>query len=138
MEPIISPWLIYALSVVGNLKEGFIGISIAALAVSIILWIIYSITKSAGVGYGENDSDNKTAKAIYPFAIKTLIVLPIVGLFAILTPSKNTLIGMIVADQITYDSLGKAVNTGKAVKNELKKDVLDIIEAITKENKEKK
>ena len=37
---------------------------------------------------------------------------------------------MIVAKNVTYQNVEKAIEAGKDVKDELKKDMLDIIEAI--------
>ena len=127
MEPIISPWFIYFLSVVNSLQVvcAIVGI------IGVILWIIFmGVAWSNLAEYGKDDDDYKRfrrlAKPILPVWIITLFL-------AIFVPTKNTLIGMYVADKLTYDIAEKIIDAGKDVKNELKKDVIDIIESITKD-----
>lgn len=131
MEPIISPWLIYAISISDSIKDAFNVFTIIIFIGGIIVACILTFADEL-----EWVSENKTTTI--KGTIGWFVFFIIFGLLSILTPSKNTLIGMIVADQITYDNVSKGVDAGKNLKNELKKDVLDIIEAITKEKKEMK
>lgn len=55
-----------------------------------------------------------------------------------LSPSKQLLIEMIVLDNITYERVEKAVNLGKDIKDVIKTDIIDIIEALKTEPKQKK
>ena len=92
MEPIISPWLIYALPLVDTL---IITLSIVAMLAVTVLVIIYT-------DYGFYDIRNSNeVKAIWAvFIISTLL--------AIFIPSKNTLIAMYIANHITPDNLNNA------------------------------
>ena len=60
--------------------------------------------------------------------IKWLFVVFLV--LSIVTPSKNTLIGMIVVQNITENNIKKAVVTGRDLKDEIKKDIIDILQGL--------
>ena len=92
MEPIISPWLIYALPLVDTL---IITLSIVAMLAVTVLVIIYT-------DYDFYDKRNSNeVKAIWAvFIISTLL--------AIFIPSKNTLIAIYIANHITPDNLNNA------------------------------
>lgn len=95
MEPIINPWIIYALPLVNV----FIGtmLTIALLACAMLL-----------IAYTDNAfrADRGT------ILTKTLWVVFIVsGLLAILTPSKNTLIAMYIANHATPENIQLLINT---------------------------
>ncbi|KKN78301.1 hypothetical protein LCGC14_0351600 [marine sediment metagenome] len=138
MEHIVNPWFIYLLSVVNNfgvlLTTGAV-LSGTGYLVYIIIYVIYGLLKAEDCG-GNNDFDNflknwsgKGKASIYLFLLFIIL--------AVVCPNKNTIIAMYVADKVTYDTAGEALKSGKAFKDELKKDVIDIIESITKQ-KEKK
>lgn len=92
MEPIISPWIIYALPLVNV----FIGIMLVVSLLTMGMLIVIYTDK-------EYVADRGT------ILTKTLwAVFIITGLLAILTPSKNTLIAMYIANQVTPDNLSHA------------------------------
>jgi hypothetical protein len=124
MEPIISPWLIYLIGMVDGLHVLFIA---SFLVLGILLIIMLIIT---GFAYLEDDDDLKNISKKSRFLIPVFIT---VFCLSIVVPTKNTVIGMIVAQQITPDNVKAAINAGKDFKDEVKKDVLDIILAITNE-----
>jgi hypothetical protein len=70
---------------------------------------------------------------------KISILLSLIFIFiSVFCPTKDELIAIYVADKVTYDIAEKALDNGKLIKDELKKDVIEIIESLTKEIKEKK
>lgn len=92
MEPIISPWVIYALPLVNVFIGVMMAVALLALAMLIVAY-----------------TDKAFKEDIGTVLTKTLwAVLIISGLLAILTPSKNTLIAMYVANQVTPDNLSNA------------------------------
>ena len=123
MEPIISPWIIYFLGVVDNFN--------IALA---IIWI------GCGISIGglflfatfeeEIELASKKSKKFFIIGIICVII-------SIFFPSQKTVIGMIVAKNITPINVEKALKSGKEFKNELKKDIIEIIQSATKEEKKK-
>lgn len=92
MEPIISPWLIYALPLVNVFIGVMATISLLTLAMLIIAY-----------------TDNEFREDRGTILIKILwAVFIISSLLAILTPSKNTLIAMYIANHVTPDNLSNA------------------------------
>jgi len=74
--------------------------------------------------YEELESSKKLAKISTPLFILFLTL-------AIFIPSRNTLIGMYVTKHITTNNIKKGLEIGKVAKEEIKKDVIDLINAIT-------
>ena len=92
MEPIINPWVIYALPLVDTIIAVLSVVSMFAMAVLIILYIDDVFNKSM---------DIKIVKVAWVvFIISTLL--------AIFIPSKETLIAMYIANQVTPDNLSHA------------------------------
>lgn len=92
MEPIISPWVIYALPLVNKLIAVLSGVSMLTMATLIILYID---------GYFREVMGTKVIKA-------TWVVFIISTLLAIFIPNKETLTAMYIANQVTPDNLSKA------------------------------
>jgi hypothetical protein len=66
-------------------------------------------------------------RSLYRFAL--CITIPVV-LITTFTPTKETIIQMVVAQNVTYERLDKLSVKGVEVKDALKKDILDIIGAV--------
>ena len=135
MEPIVSPWLIYALQVVDNLISVGVGSGVLMSVVVLVLWAIVAVSKADGHGCGEEDSDNIRARQLFPYAIKTTIAVMLFWLLVVFIPSSKTLLGMYAASQIPPDNVKAAVMAGKDFKEEIKGDVIDIIQSV-QEDKE--
>lgn len=92
MEPIISPWVIYALPLVDTLIAVLSVVSMLAMTSLIILYIDDEFREVMGT---------KTVKVVWlVFIISTLL--------AIFIPNKETLTAMYIANQVTPDNLNKA------------------------------
>lgn len=113
MQPIVNPWLFFVADLVTSL-------SIACVLITIIMWafgLVYVMD-------GDDKKDiNQIRKGKKCFIIGTTIL--VVGL---LIPSKQTLLEMYVAKNITYDRIEKLHKVTK-------RDIIDIIRGILKENK---
>lgn len=92
MEPIISPWIIYALPLVNALIAVLSVVSMLAMTTLIILY---------------TDGDFREVMGTQVVKI-TWIVFIISGLLAIFIPTKETLVAMYVANQVTPDNLNHA------------------------------
>ena len=92
MEPIISPWIIYALPLVDTLIAVLSVVSMLAMTSLIIFYIDDDFREYKGI---------KIVKVVWAvFIISTLL--------AIFIPNKETLIAMYVANQVTPDNLSHA------------------------------
>ena len=127
MEPIISPWLIYALAIVDgvNISCGILGVFSGVLLLFIVAFYI--------MVYVDDDTDMMAKmKPIVKYVVLFFIFTSGIALFC---PNQKTVIAMLVADQITYDRAEAVVDGAKDFKNTLKQDVLDIVLAITEKDK---
>jgi len=126
MEPIISPWLIYWINLLGNLQVLFFVSSIILLLACIISLVCW---KSA-----YHNEDKKDGRMWFK---RCFILLLIVAPIVCFAPGRTTVIQMLVAKNITYERVDKALVAGKGVKDELKKDVIDILSSINKKEEPK-
>ena len=95
MEPIINPWVIYILPLVNVFI--YVMTAVALLTFALLL-IIYTDNAFRA------DRGTKVTKVIGSvFIISTLL--------AILTPSKNTLIAMYIANHATPENIQMLINT---------------------------
>lgn len=92
MEPIISPWLIYALSLVNPLILILAVVSILAVTALVIIYTDYSFY---------DDRSSNEVKVIWA----VFIISALLGIFI---PSKNTLIAMYIANHVTPDNISNA------------------------------
>lgn len=127
MEPIISPWFIYLLGVVSNL-----GVVLCVLLVA--LGLAGCISGAAGF-FMRCDGDDGAALAIKvaKTAVTWFCILLVIAVFI---PSERHIIGMIVANNITYERAETILKNGKTLKEELKRDAIDVIMALRDEEKE--
>ena len=94
MEPIINPWLIYAVNMCGSLKE-------VATIIAILITLPISI-----IGINITMEVNKEDKEFYIRIEKYLIGAFVVLLFrAVAIPTKETCLAMLAAYYITPDNI---------------------------------
>lgn len=113
MEPIISPWVIYFISVLSNLCIVFRTIMVVSILLLLVLFIMYLLDLAGGV-----DEDKYLLKLIRYSTIATSVS---VFLVAVL-PDKNVLISMLVLQYVTPDNI-------QAVQGDIVKFVGDVISA---------
>ena len=123
MEPIISPWLIYLIGLVDGLKGGLGILGALILFGGIIGFLVWGISETP------SDEDIKRgakwcSKIIIPFA------LVLFGL-SLFIPSSKVIIAMATASIATPDNINSAVQSGKNFKDEIKKDLIDMINAVS-------
>ena len=95
MEPIISPWIIYALPLVNVFIGVMMTVALLALAMLIVAYTDKAFTEDRGTVL------TKTLWAVFIIS----------GLLAVLTPSKNTLIAMYIANHATPNNIQMLINT---------------------------
>lgn len=120
MNPIINPWIFYLIDLSNSLSR----ISVFLFVVSTVICIILS-----GILAFDDDCfiNKKDKQKIVKYFKWVFITFCTSSLCLIFIPSKDTLYKMIVTSYITEDNVMKAVNIGKDFKQEIKKDILDII-----------
>ena len=137
-ESVISPWFVYLLFNINS----FITITILPCVFSGIAILILLI----GRGISKADSlvgctsMKESGEKWYPRWTnawkkysKYLIPIFIGCLFmSIFTPNKNTIIAIYAANSITWGKIEKTMTITKDIKDVLKKDVIDIISSISK------
>jgi len=132
MEPIISPWFIYFLFTVNAVKIilfslGFIFVIVFLVGV---IGEIFNL-----VEYDKDDLDYKKSKSLRKKFMLPAIITILLGIFV---PAKHTLIAMYVTKFVTTDNVAKAIEAGGGFKDVVKKDIIEIIEAMKGEKQEQK
>jgi hypothetical protein len=123
MESIVNPWIIYLLWKIDTLRD-IIRIPCIVALIIFIVFIFIDAIENDGDCFKENSKNIKKGIFTWLFLVS----------FVVLLPSKNTIIAMYVANEITYNRAEKAVDITKDLKNTLKKDIIDIIQEVTKED----
>lgn len=127
MEPIVSPWFIYAIGIADQIKDvmGWIGglLTIAAFFGTIV--IFFGCSSEMELIKKKDDRD------FHPWMmpVPAIIIVLWWGLYAVI-PTSKTVIGMAVASQVTSQRVVKAGKIVYAAKDDLKKDIVDIILAL--------
>lgn len=130
MEPIVSPWFIYFISVADSINTWLVIFAVAAGIVCIgglLFWFI------GGMDYGFDDDDTVFVKIVWKRALIIFIPLLIVS---ILFPNRNNILMMYGASKVTPNFIEKTVDIGKTAKDELKADIIEMLEAATKDKEE--
>lgn len=96
MEPYISPWLVYLISVLDSVKfavSGALFVSIVGVIACLIGWWISN----------SDFPDGLTVETCKKWSKKFLMLTIIFAVIEILIPDKQTAIYMIIADNVTPD-----------------------------------
>ena len=123
MKPIISPWVIYFASRVDSLK---------ILAGCILVCCIIAIC----IAFIEGDKEYGSVSTHKSFMKKCVIVSIVSAVALVITPSTETIYTMMVANEITSDSIQAIGKTGKDVVDYITDQIGKIVnEDDEKENK---
>jgi len=131
MEPIISPWLVYLISVVDNFRT----VCTYSFVFSLMALVIYLIGLLFTINY--EDDFKYWISWWKPVKYKVFILSCICSLFILFIPTRNVLIAMVVADKATNDSVNSLIQSGKDIKNTIKQDIIDLL-MVGKEKQEEK
>lgn len=129
MNPIVDPRFVYFLSIVNGIK-GIFYMALVVFAVGCITYV--GTTLSARANYFYNKSLQKMWVEFWSkklvFFLWFFLGISIIG--SICIPSKKTLLQMYVADKITYDFVSETLSAGKSLKDEIKDDIIEIIQGV--------
>lgn len=116
MDPIINPWIIYAVSVIGNVRSlSVVGIIICA-----------GVLVFAGLVYTSNlNTDEKLVRISKKVAKYAAVVLLVFIVLALILPDRKTLTTMIALQYITPDNI-------QLVQGNIVDFVSEIMQAISK------
>ena len=131
MKPIISPWIVYFLSVLDNVKIICAGIFILGLiGVTAVLLVLYWMNDTT---YGkEEEAAKKAFSGIRPYFIAYSIFLGVICFI----PSKTTVYQMIVAKELTPDKISTITQTVGDTAEDVADYVVDIITRVSEAVKE--
>lgn len=136
---IINPWWFYLIDIIDSLLVFSVVMACIFGVGVIILFVAFLCNKDSmmtdiKLGRGKDAEYSKgwvdTAKSI----LKWLVPLFVVSSFlSVVLPTSSTMYKMMAAQIITYERLDKAMVAGKLAKDELKKDIFDIINSFKDE-----
>ena len=113
MTPIINPWLLYLIGFVENISILFLIFTVIFSVLTVVL--ITNVVIEGG-------------KIVFPIVTGTLLV--VVSVVLLFVPSSDTVLKMIIAQNITEERVDNILENSGNVKNELKQDIIDILNAI--------
>ena len=125
MDNIINPWFIYFINLIDNFLVAVFFAGVVCAGLILVYWVgrLY-IADATWKSKEEIKEWNKNWKHTNKRAYLGLILCVLISTFA---PDKNTIIDMYIADQITWNRVEKIGKMGKDFKNEIKKDIIDIV-----------
>lgn len=123
MEPIISPSLFYWFEIISNLKI-FLSILFGLSCVGLVFCIVSFIAMLV-----EEELETHTGKIIKKLCKFCTIITSIFGLLSIFTPSKETLMTMIVAKYVTPDNITAVGGTIEESVSSIATEIIRVVEA---------
>ena len=126
MTQIISPWVVYLISIATGAKTvcGVLGaLGGIGLGAAMFCWFM-----SYGSEYKDDINACKAARHAMRILILPVLVLAVA---AIAIPDKRTCIAMIIAQEMTYERVDRLVEAGGDVRQAVKQDIIEIIQAVT-------
>ena len=129
MQPIISPSIFYWFEIISNLKI-FLSILFGLSCVGLVFCIVSFIAILV-----EEELETHTGKIIKKLCKFCTIITSIFGLLSIFTPSKETLMTMIVAKYVTPDNITAVGGTIEESVSSIATEIIRVVEAASdKEN----
>ena len=123
MEPIISPSIFYWFEIISNLKiflSILFGISCVGLVFCVVSFIAILV---------EEELETHTGKIIKKLCKFCTIITSIFGLLSIFTPSKETLMTMIVAKYVTPNNITAVGGTIEESISSIATEIIRVVEA---------
>ena len=123
MQPIISPSIFYWFEIISNLKI-FLSILFGLSCVGLVFCIVSFIAMLV-----EEELEAHTGKIIKKLCKFCTIITSIFGLLFIFTPSKETLMTMIVAKYVTPDNITAVGGTIEESVSSIATEIVRVVEA---------
>ena len=111
MEPIISPWLLYWISISENIKMAF---EFSVPFFTLMIGVIYCGTRLCVADCVYHNIEQEWPR-IFKIATVLIIVLAIILTMNIFIPTEETLYGMLALKYITPDNIQLGVDTVKSI-----------------------
>lgn len=109
MEPVINPWLFYLIDCASGLKWG---IFVFGLSAGLTLLGIGVVTRSETNGREEEKAAKKKIKTGYIICIISIVLF-------LIAPSSETVMKMVIAQNVTYDAVDAAKDVVVQVYNDI-------------------
>ena len=113
MEPIISPWFIYVIQLVNTMCGAMITVAVISGLAWIVLFTISCILTWQEVDYGLDEDEEGIFRGLLKWKKYLLIFFVPSFLIAVFVPSRDTLLAMYAAKQITPHSIEQVKESGK-------------------------
>ena len=123
MQPIISPSIFYWFEIISNLKI-FLSILFGLSCVGLVFCIVSFIAILV-----EEELETHTGKIIKKLCKLCTIITSIFGLLSIFTPSKETLMTMIIAKYVTPDNIIAVGGTIEESVSSIATEIIRVVEA---------
>lgn len=123
MQPIISPSIFYWFEIISNLKI-FLSILFGLSCVGLVFCIVSFIAILV-----EEELETHTGKIIKKLCKFCTIITSIFGLLSIFTPSKETLMTMIIAKYVTPDNITTVGGTIEESVSSIATEIIRVVEA---------
>ena len=123
MQPIISPSIFYWFEIISNLKI-FLSILFGLSCVGLVFCIVSFIAILV-----EEELETHTGKIIKKLCKFCTIITSIFGFLFIFTPSKETLMTMIVAKYVTPDNITAVGGTIEESVSSIATEIIRVVEA---------
>lgn len=123
MQPIISPSIFYWFEIISNLK-----IFLSILFVFSCAGLVFCIVSFIAI-LVEEELETHTGKIIKKLCKFCTIITSIFGLLSIFTPSKETLMTMIVAKYVTPDNITAVGGTIEESVSSIATEIIRVVEA---------
>ena len=123
MEPIIAPSTFYWLEIISNFKL-FLTIFFAVACIGLVICIISFI-----VTLVEDELETHAGKVVKKICKSCTIITFIFGLLFIFTPSKETLMTMIVAKYVTPNNITAVGGTIEESVSSIATEIIRVVEA---------
>lgn len=129
MKPIISPWLIYFLSVLDGINTlGAVVFFFGLVAIPVSLFVLYCVyDNDRGLGEKEENSLKKAFSTVKPCIIGYAIFVSV----SCFIPSKTTIYQMIVAKKLTPDNISTITQDAGDTAEDVADYVVDIITRVS-------
>ena len=123
MEPIISPSIFYWIDVISTLSAILTGLFIFSAA-ALVLALVFLIPLTI-----EDELNGDFGKFYEKILITLTIITTIFGLSCVFTPSKETLMTMIVAKYVTPDNITAVGGTIEESVSSIATEIIRVVEA---------
>lgn len=127
MNPIVSPWVFYAIEVIDNI------VSLCTIMTIITAFVLFPITIMYFEEKKANSENFKTIKGIF---YMTALAFCISVSLIIFVPSKQTMYAMLIAQNMTTDNVLKAGGTAEKAVQRLVNIIVDAAKKMEDKNNE--